>query len=110
MSDRSAWSTRHRINEFGAVRGYSIGPNYSPWGQIKSTYTTVEAYNNGLTMPLLFWLGLSWAEKMTVTSFQHRTIDVRGGPDAREIVLMAIVAVAVLAVAPLSVWQWFNRL
>lgn len=64
----------------------------------------------GLTIPLLFWLGFRWAENMTVTSFQHRTIDVRGGLDARKSVLMAIVAVAVLAVAPLSVLLWFNRL
>jgi len=64
----------------------------------------------GLTIPLLFWLGLRWAEKMTVTSLQHRTIDVRGSLDARKSVLMAIAAVAVLAVAPLSVFLWFNRL
>jgi exosortase A len=64
----------------------------------------------GLTMPLLLWLGLKWQENMTVTSFQHRTIDVRGGLDARKSVLMAIAAVAVLAVAPLSVLLWFNRL
>jgi hypothetical protein len=37
-------------------------------------------------------------------------IDVRGALDARKSVLMAIVAVAVLAVAPLSVFLWFNRL
>ena len=64
----------------------------------------------GLTIPLLFWLGLRWAENMPVTSFQHRTMDVRGGLDARKSVLMAIVAVAVLAVAPLSVLLWLNRL
>ena len=63
----------------------------------------------GLTIPLLFWLGLRWAESLTVTSLQHRTMDVRGGLDARKSVLMAIAAVAVLAVAPLSVWLWFNR-
>ena len=64
----------------------------------------------GLTIPLLFWIGLKWAENMTVTSLQHRTIDVRGGLDVRKSVLMAIAAVAVLAVAPLSVFLWFNRL
>jgi hypothetical protein len=61
-------------------------------------------------MPLLFWLGLRWGEDMTVTSLQHRMIDVRGGLDARESVLRAIVVVAVLALAPLSVLLWFNRL
>jgi hypothetical protein len=35
---------------------------------------------------------------------------VRGGLAARKSVLMAIAAVAVLAVAPLSVLLWFNRL
>jgi exosortase/archaeosortase family protein len=64
----------------------------------------------GLTIPLLFWLGLRWGENMTVASFQQRPIDVRGGLDARKSILMAIVAVAVLAVAPLSVLLWFNRL
>jgi exosortase len=64
----------------------------------------------GLTIPLLFWLGLRWAENMTVTSLQHRTINVRGGLDARKSVLMALAAVAVLAVAPLLVLLWFNRL
>ncbi len=61
----------------------------------------------GLTMPLLFWIGLRWAENMTVTSFQHRMRDVRCGIDTRKTILMAIAAVAVLAVAPLSVWLWF---
>ncbi len=61
-------------------------------------------------MPLLFWIGLRWAENMTVTSIQHRTIDVRGSLDTRRTVLMAIAAVAVLAVAPLSVWLWFDHL
>lgn len=64
----------------------------------------------GLTIPFLFWLGSRWSENVTVTSSQHRTIDVRGGLDARKSVLMAIAAVAVLAVAPLSVLLWFNRL
>jgi len=64
----------------------------------------------GLTIPLLFWIGLKWAENMTGTSLRRRTIDVRGGFEARKSVLMAIVAVAVLAIAPLSVLLWFNRL
>jgi hypothetical protein len=64
----------------------------------------------GLTIPLLFWLGLRWAENMTGTSFQHCTSGVRGGLDARKSILMAVAAVAVLAVAPLIVLFWFNRL
>ncbi len=64
----------------------------------------------GMTMALLFWIGLRWAENMTVTSSQRRTLGVRGDIDTRKTILMAIAAVAVLAVAPLSVWLWFNRL
>ena len=64
----------------------------------------------GLTMPLLFWLGLRWQENMTVTSFQHRTLDVRRGLDTRKTIFMAFAALAVLAVAPLSVWLWLDRL
>jgi hypothetical protein len=33
------------------------------------------------------WFGLRWAVNMTVSSSQHRTIDVRGDLDARKIVL-----------------------
>ena len=60
----------------------------------------------GVTLPLLFWLGLRWGENMTVTSSQHHTPDVRRGLDTRRTILIAIAAVAVLAVAPLSVWLW----
>ena len=64
----------------------------------------------GLTMPLLFWLGLRWAENMSADTLQHGTLDVRRDLDTRKTVLIAIAAVAVLAVAPLSVLLWFNRL
>jgi len=64
----------------------------------------------GLTMPLLLWLGLRWQENMTGTSFPHRTLDVRHGLDTRKTIFMAFAALAVLAVAPLSVWLWLDRL
>lgn len=63
----------------------------------------------GLTIPLLFWLGLQWGGNMTDTSLQYRTTEVHGGFNARKSVFMAVAAVAVLAVAPLSVLLWFNR-
>ncbi len=63
----------------------------------------------GLTIPLLFWFGLRWGGNMTDTSFQYRTTEVQGGFNARKSVVMAVAAVAVLAVAPLSVLLWFHR-
>jgi len=64
----------------------------------------------GLTMALLYWIGLRWAENMTITSSQRRTLGVRGDIDIHKTILMAIAAVAVLAVAPLSVWLWSDLL
>ena len=58
----------------------------------------------GFTIPLLFWLGLRWRE--SVTSLEHRTIDVRDSIDTRKSALMAIAAIAVLAVGRFSVWLW----
>jgi exosortase A len=92
------------------IRAYSVivGDHF---GIADGTDHRVFSYTiYGLTMPVLLWLGLRWQEHMTVTSFQHRTLDVRGGLDARKSVLIAIAAVAVLAVAPLSVLLWLNRL
>jgi len=64
----------------------------------------------GLTMLLLFWIGLRWAENMTVTSLQLRTLGVPRDLDTRKAILMAIAGVAVLAVAPLSAWLWSDLL
>ena len=64
----------------------------------------------GVTMPLLFWIGLRWAENMTVTAFHNRTHGVRGDIDTRKAILMAIAGVAVLAAAPLSAWLWSDLL
>jgi exosortase A len=58
----------------------------------------------GLTIPLVFWLGVKWTEKKTVASSGDQGADVRQGHDIGKIVLTAIAAVALLAVAPLSVW------
>jgi exosortase len=60
----------------------------------------------GLTIPLLFWLGLRWQENTTVTSSQHATPDVHHDIGTRRTILMAVAAAAVLALAPLSVWLW----
>ena len=62
----------------------------------------------GLTIPLLYWLGLKWTEKKRVASSRNHVIDVRLGHDTGKIVLTAIAAVALLAVAPLSVWLWIS--
>jgi exosortase len=64
----------------------------------------------GVAMALLFLVGLRWAENMTVTSFQHRRLGIPGNIDTRKAILMAIAAVAVLAVAPLSAWLWSDLL
>lgn len=60
----------------------------------------------GVMMPLLLWFGLRWQENMTPTSFQDRKLDLCHGVDARKTILIAIAGVAVLALAPLSVWLW----
>jgi exosortase A len=64
----------------------------------------------GLTMPLLFWIGLRWAENMTVTSFQGRMLGVPSDIDTRKAILMAVAGVVVLSVAPLSAWLWSDLL
>ena len=61
---------------------------------------------HGLTTSLFFWLGLRWGENMSADTLQHGTLDIRRGLDTRKTVPFAIAAVAVLAVAPLSVWSW----
>jgi exosortase A len=58
----------------------------------------------GVTMPLLLWFGLKWQENITVGSVPHRALDVPRDLDTRKPVLFAIASVAVLALAPLSVW------
>ena len=62
----------------------------------------------GLTIPLLYWLGITWTENRPVASFRAGSPDVRLHHDIRptNLILMAIAAVALLAVAPLSVWLW----
>jgi exosortase A len=64
----------------------------------------------GLTMPLLFWLGLRWAENMPADTLQHGPLDVCRGLDTRKTIFMAFAALAVLTVAPLSVWLGLDRL
>ncbi|MEP6959028.1 MAG: exosortase A [Nitrospirota bacterium] len=88
------------------IRAYSVivGDHF---GIADGTDHRVFSYTiYGATLPLLFWLGLRWGENMTVTSSQRPTPDVRCGLDTRRTILMAIAAVAVLALAPLSVWLW----
>jgi len=64
----------------------------------------------GLTMALLFWIGLRWSDNITATSFQRRTLGVPRDINTCKAILMAIASIAVLAVAPLSVWLWSDLL
>jgi exosortase len=65
----------------------------------------------GVTMPLLFWIGLRWAENMTVASISpSRTVGMSRDVDTRKTILMAIAGIAVLAIAPLSAWMWSDLL
>jgi len=60
----------------------------------------------GITIPLLYWLGLKWTDNKTVVWVRHETPHERRGHDTRRTLLMAVASVALLAVAPLSVWLW----
>jgi len=63
----------------------------------------------GVTMPLLFWLGLRWAETASANSFPQRMIDPCHSFDTSKPIRMAIAAVTILAAATLAAWLWFNH-
>jgi exosortase A len=57
----------------------------------------------GLTMPLLLWFGLRWQDIMKPSRSQHLTAPVHQDVTKRAI-LMGIAALAILSLAPASVW------
>jgi len=61
----------------------------------------------GMTIPLLYWLGLKWADTRTIAWVPNRVPYARH--DTGRTLFMAIVSVALLAVAPLSVWLWLGH-
>jgi exosortase A len=68
----------------------------------------------GLTMPLLLWLGLYWQENAKAPLIQHRELEApqavnTGETIIGETIVMAIAAVTVLALAPLSIWLWNHQ-
>jgi exosortase A len=64
----------------------------------------------GVTIPLLWWIGLRWGEEGLLTLPKHRAIDVKGTIDSRRTILTAVAAVAILAVGRLAGWIWFHDL
>jgi exosortase A len=62
----------------------------------------------GITIPLLYWLGLKCSEPKVESPVRDATpIPVFHNP--RKTMLMAVASLAVLAIAPLSVWLWMGR-
>jgi len=59
----------------------------------------------GLTMPVLFWFGLRWEETPT-NACVLPSMEACSPFDDRGPIRMAIIALAVLAVAPLAAWWW----
>ncbi len=88
------------------VRAYGVivGDHF---GIAEGTDHRVFSYTiYGVTVPLLYWLGLRWTENKTVAPFRDQPLVIRHSHDTRKTVFMAIAAVALLAMAPLSVWLW----
>jgi exosortase A len=63
----------------------------------------------GLTIPLLFWIGLKWSDTGSTASMEDRVVARQGGFDTRKNIAMAIAAVSILAIGRLSVWLWFSH-
>ena len=61
-----------------------------------------------ITIPLLYWLGLKWSDVELKTPVRDAT-PIPVFHDARRTMLMAVASLAVLAVAPLSVWLLVGR-
>ena len=57
----------------------------------------------GLTMPLLLWIGLRWQDIVQPSLSQHLRAPMREGV-SKKAVLMGMVALAILALAPLTAW------
>lgn len=63
----------------------------------------------GLTIPLLFWMGLKWSDNGPAVSIGSHVPARQGGFDTRKNIVMAIAAVSVLVITRLSVWLWFSH-
>ena len=61
----------------------------------------------GLTMPLLFWWGLKWEERPE-KGLPLPVGESRYCFDTHKPIRMAIIAVTILAVAPISAWLWIG--
>jgi exosortase A len=64
----------------------------------------------GLTIPLLFWIGLRWSDNGPTASIDDRVLARQGCFDIRKSIVMAVAAVSVLAIGRLSVLLWFSHL
>lgn len=62
----------------------------------------------GLTIPLLFWIGLRFRDRAPSTLVEERKIPQPGRVDARGSLRMAVTSVVVLAVGRFSGWLWFS--
>jgi exosortase len=86
------------------IRAYGIivGDHF---GIVEGTDHRVFSYSvYGLTIPLLFWLGNQWIEHRPVASRRTEAPDLCVRHDTNKTIVMAIAMVALLALAPLSVW------
>ncbi len=63
----------------------------------------------GLSIPLLYWIGSKWAEPEVMVASRDQLPRTWHRHDTRTTVFMAVGAVLLLAMAPLSVWFWGNR-
>lgn len=65
----------------------------------------------GLTIPLLFWIGLQWSDTGPTSSMEDRLVARQSGFDTRKIIVMGIAAVSILAIGrlSLSMWLWFSN-
>jgi exosortase A len=60
----------------------------------------------GLTIPLLYWLGSKWTERRPCGLPPDQAPHEHPPHDVQMTIVIAIAAVALLALAPLSVWLW----
>ena len=88
------------------VRAYGliVGDHF---GIAEGTDHRVFSYTiYGLTIPLLYWLGIKWTESETVGIYRDDAPAAHHCHNMQTTIFMAFAAVALLAVAPLSVWLW----
>lgn len=86
--------------------GVIIGDHF---GIVDGTDHRVFSYSiYGLTIPLLFWIGLRWSDNGPTASIDDRVIARQGCFDTRKSLVMAVAAVSALALGRLSVLWWFG--